>query len=165
MKRESKFASWCSILLMAATFMMATSVNAAVLVVGPSESIQAAIDMALPGDTILVEPGVYQETGNADFGLRISTENLRLIGNVNRSLGEAGKVRLLPIAMTTLTTIGGLLPLATSGGPLWAGMSWCMIFGLLVATVLTLLVVPALYAILVETFRVKPIRLESATDA
>jgi multidrug efflux pump subunit AcrB len=72
-------------------------------------------------------------------------------------LVEAGKVRLLPIAMTTLTTIGGLLPLGLAGGPLWEGMAWLMIFGLAVATVLTLIVVPALYAIFVETFRVKPI--------
>ncbi len=72
-------------------------------------------------------------------------------------LVEAGKVRLLPIAMTTLTTIGGLLPLALAGGPLWEGMAWLMIFGLIVATALTLIVVPSLYAIFVETFRVKPL--------
>ena len=72
-------------------------------------------------------------------------------------LVRAGEVRLLPIAMTTLTTIGGLLPLALAGGPLWEGMSWLMIFGLIVATVLTLVVVPALYAIFVETFRVRPL--------
>lgn len=80
-----------------------------------------------------------------------------------KCLAEACKQRVLPIFLTTATTIGGLLPLAMSGGPLWEGMSWCMIFGLLVATLLTLLVVPALYAILVETFRVKPIRVESAS--
>jgi multidrug efflux pump subunit AcrB len=69
----------------------------------------------------------------------------------------AGKQRMLPIFLTTATTVGGLLPLALSGGPLWEGLAWLMIFGLLVATVLTLFVVPALYAILVETFRIKPI--------
>ncbi|MFB3067333.1 MAG: efflux RND transporter permease subunit, partial [Planctomycetota bacterium] len=72
-------------------------------------------------------------------------------------LVEAGKVRLLPISMTTLTTIGGLMPLALAGGPLWEGMAWLMIFGLIVATVLTLFVVPSLYAIFVETFHRKPL--------
>ncbi len=71
-------------------------------------------------------------------------------------LVNAGKMRMLPIFLTTSTTIGGLLPLALDGGPLWEGMSWLMIFGLMVATLLTLYVVPALYAILVETFKVKP---------
>ena len=71
-------------------------------------------------------------------------------------LVDAGRMRLLPIFLTTSTTIGGLLPLALAGGPLWEGMAWCMIFGLMVATLLTLLVVPALYAILVENFKVRP---------
>ena len=70
-------------------------------------------------------------------------------------LVEAGKQRLLPIFLTTATTIGGLLPLALAGGPLWEGMAWCMISGLMVATLLTLLVVPALYSIFVEHFRVR----------
>ena len=72
-------------------------------------------------------------------------------------LVQAGQVRLLPIAMTTLTTIGGLLPLALAGGPLWEGLAWLMIFGLMVATILTLIVVPSLYAIFVENFKVKPV--------
>ena len=76
-------------------------------------------------------------------------------------LVDACKQRLMPIFLTTATTVGGLLPLALSGGPLWEGMSWCMIYGLLVATLLTLLVVPALYALFVETFRVQPVQIEA----
>ena len=75
-------------------------------------------------------------------------------------LVEAAKLRLLPIFLTTATTIGGLLPLAISGGPLWEGMAWCMIYGLAIATLLTLLVVPALYALLVETFNIKPVQVK-----
>ena len=52
--------------------------------------------------------------------------------------------------------------LATGGGPLWEGMAWCMIHGLTVATLLTLLVVPSLYALFVETFGVHPVQVESA---
>ncbi len=77
-----------------------------------------------------------------------------------RCLIDAGKQRMLPIFLTTATTIGGLIPLALSGGPLWEGMAWLMIYGLIVATALTLFIVPALYAIMVETFRIAPI----ATD-
>ena len=71
-------------------------------------------------------------------------------------LVAACQQRLLPIFLTTATTVLGLLPLALAGGPLWEGMAWSMIFGLLVATLLTLLVVPAIYAIFVEHLRVKP---------
>lgn len=73
-------------------------------------------------------------------------------------LVDAGRQRLLPIFLTTATTVGGLLPLALAGGPLWVGMAWLMICGLLVATLLTLFVVPALYAILVETFGLTPVK-------
>ncbi|MEE2641588.1 MAG: efflux RND transporter permease subunit [Planctomycetota bacterium] len=72
-------------------------------------------------------------------------------------LVQAGKQRMLPIFLTTATTVGGLIPLGLSGGPLWEGLAWLMVYGLLVATVLTLIVLPALYAILVEALRIKPV--------
>jgi hypothetical protein len=81
-------------LLLVAMFATATAANAKVHRVHSGDSIQAAIDGASPGDTILVEPGEYRESG-ADFGLRVSTDNLRLIAKVKRGQGEAGKVRLI----------------------------------------------------------------------
>jgi parallel beta-helix repeat protein len=59
------------------------------------ESIQVAIDGASAGDTILVDPGTYQEDPTSEYGLHITTNNLRLIGKVRPGLGEAGKVRLI----------------------------------------------------------------------
>ena len=82
-------------LLGIAVFMTSAAANAAVHRVSPGESIQAAIDGAASGDTILVEPGIYQETGNGRYGLRISTDNLRLIGKVKKGRGDDGKVRIL----------------------------------------------------------------------
>lgn len=81
------------LLLATAVLASATVADAAVRVVNPGESIQAAIDAASPGDTILVEPGVYQEAGNDRFGLRITTENLRLIGKAGT--GQTRGVRLV----------------------------------------------------------------------
>ena len=61
---------------------------------------------------------------------------------------EAAQRRMRPIMLTTLTTIGGLLPLWFTGGPLWEPMAIAIIFGLGFATVLTLGIVPIFYSIL-----------------
>ena len=54
-----------------------------------------------------------------------------------------------------------MVPLAVSGSSLWPPLAWAMISGLLASTLLTLVVVPALYAIMVETFGVKPVHVEA----
>lgn len=59
---------------------------------------------------------------------------------------EAGKVRMQPIIITSITTIFGLLPLAFSD-PIWQGLSLAIIYGMTLATVLTLLIVPCLILI------------------
>ncbi|MBD3305034.1 MMPL family transporter [candidate division KSB3 bacterium] len=64
------------------------------------------------------------------------------------ALIEAAQRRLRPILLTTVTTIGGLIPLWIGGGPLWETMAIAIIFGLLFATILTLGVIPVLYALL-----------------
>lgn len=67
--------------------------------------------------------------------------------SLKEALQIAGETRFVPIILTTLTTIGGLLPLTLRGGTMWAPMGWTIIGGLLVSTFLTLLVVPVLYSL------------------
>lgn len=78
--------------------------------------------------------------------------------DLRSAVTSAGRLRLRPIILTTLTTIGGLLPLSLFGGPLWAPMTNGMIFGLIFSTVLTLVVVPTLYVVFVEKLKMKVVR-------
>ena len=65
---------------------------------------------------------------------------------------SASQQRFRPILLTTFTTSLGLIPLWISGGIMWEPMAISIIFGLLFATVITLLFVPALYKMM---FKVK----------
>jgi HAE1 family hydrophobic/amphiphilic exporter-1 len=68
---------------------------------------------------------------------------------MREAIVEAGKIRLTPILLTAITTIGGMFPLALSD-PQWAPLGWAFIFGLGISTVLTLVVVPTFYSWLEE---------------
>jgi HAE1 family hydrophobic/amphiphilic exporter-1 len=82
------------------------------------------------------------------------TKQLRARGRSTRdALLEAGPIRLRPILMTTLATIGGMIPPAFASGDgaeIRNGMAVAIIGGLLTSTVLTLGVVPVVYSLLDE---------------
>jgi len=69
---------------------------------------------------------------------------------------RGGHLRLRPILMTTLTTVLGLLPMALSlgeGAELRAPLAITVSFGLLLSTVLTLVVIPAVYLVVPSRVR------------
>lgn len=57
----------------------------------------------------------------------------------------ASKKRIIPILLTTMTTVVGLIPMALTGGSLFEPMASLMIGGLMFSSLLTLLFVPALF--------------------
>ena len=65
--------------------------------------------------------------------------------SLKEAIIESRQTRMLPILLTTMTTIGGLLPLTLSNSVMWSPMGWTIIGGLLVSTLLTLVVVSVLY--------------------
>lgn len=98
------------------------------------------------------------------------TDVLRAEGKpVFEAIIEAGRTRMTPVLLTATATILGLIPLAvgfnidfaalfSTGNPhvffggdsvaFWGPLSWTMIFGLGFATIITLIIVPALYLIM-----------------
>jgi len=61
-----------------------------------------------------------------------------------RHIFEAGESRFIPIVLTTLTTAAGIVPLVFVD-TFWAGLSYTVIFGLCMASFLTLFITPVIY--------------------
>ena len=103
----------------------------------------------------------------------IADEQLLSQPDVKKMIIQAGKARLRPVVLTAITTVLGLIPLAIGlnidffslfasfdpkvyiGGDnviFWGPLAWTVIFGLIVATFLTLIIVPVLFFI---SYRIK----------
>ncbi len=111
--------------------------------------------------------GLLKKRKKKELGLA-DNENMPL-DIAKQCIVDAGKTRLRPVLLTAITTILGLMPLATGfnidfisffntfdpdiyfGGDnavFWGPMSWTVIFGLSFATFLTLVIIPSLYHVL-----------------
>lgn len=72
---------------------------------------------------------------------------------LREALLDAGILRLRPVLITVGATVFALVPLASHGGPLWEPLCYAQIGGLTIATFLTLVLVPVIYAIFVLDLR------------
>ncbi len=126
--------------------------------------------MRFPFGIIMTGVGVISLAGvvvNNAIVLIDYINKLRASGlNLHDAIVSAGATRLRPVMLTAITTILGLIPMATGisvnfrelsislvseSSQYWQSMSVVVIFGLLVATFLTLVVVPTFYSILATT--------------
>jgi multidrug efflux pump subunit AcrB/outer membrane protein TolC len=128
-----------------------------------------AIFFALPLAIAGVVPGLL--IGNAPFGFMSLLGVLSLVGivvnnaillieslddfvsdglSVVDAVRETLKIRTRPILMTASLTIVGMVPLAFEASSLWPPLAWSMITGLMASTILTLIVLPALYILLIN---------------
>ncbi|HMP94764.1 MAG TPA: efflux RND transporter permease subunit, partial [Phnomibacter sp.] len=77
------------------------------------------------------------------------TNQLRQQGkSLDEAILEAGEVRFLPIVLTSLTAIGGLLPIAISSNPLISPLALVIIGGLISSTLLSRIVTPVVYKLI-----------------
>jgi HAE1 family hydrophobic/amphiphilic exporter-1 len=82
-----------------------------------------------------------------DYANQLRTEGM----SKRDALVEAGRVRLRPIVMTTLTTVLGLLPMSFAwgeGAEVRAPMAISVMGGLIFSTLLTLVLIPVMYELL-----------------
>ncbi len=97
---------------------------------------------------VLVLMGIVVNNGIVyiDYTRQLRAKGMALLDAVK----EAGRVRLRPILMTSLTTIFGLIPLALQigeGSELWSPLGRAIVGGMLVSTFLPLVFIPVLYVI------------------
>lgn len=77
------------------------------------------------------------------------TNQLREQGKtLDEAIREAGEIRFLPIVLTSLTAIGGLIPIAISTNPLIAPLAIVLIGGLVSSTLLSRIVTPIIYKLI-----------------
>lgn len=105
--------------------------------------------MAMIGILILV--GIVVKNGIVliDYAILCRERGM----DVNTAVVTASKQRLRPILMTTLTTVLGMIPMALGSGEgaeMWNGLGITVSWGLTVSTLITLVLIPTLYAIFIS---------------
>lgn len=79
------------------------------------------------------------------------TTQLRQQGmGLREAIERAGEVRFLPVLLTSVTAVLALLPLALSGSGLYGPLAWVIIGGLISSTLLSRVVTPVMYLLLVR---------------
>ena len=93
------------------------------------------------------------------------TSQLRERGmGLREAIERAGEVRFLPVLLTSITAIGGLMPLALFGGSLYGPLAIVLIGGLISSTVLSRIVTPAMYLLVVRGDEAKANRPPAVTQ-
>lgn len=88
-----------------------------------------------------------------DFTNQLREEGMGLVDAIQK----AGEIRFVPIVLTTLTAIGGLLPLALEGSSLYSPLAWVIIGGLISSTVLARLLTPVMYKLLAPAVEMRTV--------
>jgi len=102
--------------------------------------------LAIIGFVALIGIEIKNSILLVDFTTRLREEGHSLIEAIER----AGEIRFLPVLLTSVTAIGGLLPLALSGSPLYSPLAWVIIGGLVSSTLLSRVVTPVMYFLAVR---------------
>ena len=100
--------------------------------------------MAIIGFVALVGIEIKNSILLVDFTTQLRREGMALRAAIER----AGEVRFLPVLLTSVTAIGGLLPLALFGGSLYSPLASVIIGGLISSTLLSRIVTPVMYLLI-----------------
>ncbi len=82
-----------------------------------------------------------------DFTTQLREQGVPL----REAIERAGEIRFLPVLLTSVTAVGGLLPLAIGGSALYAPLAWVIIGGLVSSTFLSRIITPVMYLLAART--------------
>ncbi len=126
----------------------------------PTAAVGVVPAMLLTGTTFNLQSlmGVVMLTGIAVNGAIVLVDYINLLRReqgmpVRAAVIEAARLRLRPILMTTTTTVLGLLPLSFAigaGAELQAALARVVVGGLIASTLITLVLIPAIYVTVAE---------------
>ena len=102
--------------------------------------------LAIIGFIALVGIEIKNSILLVDFTAQLRQRGLGL----REAIEKAGEVRFLPVLLTSVTAIGGLMPLALFGGSLYSPLAIVLIGGLISSTLLSRIVTPAMYLLVVR---------------
>ena len=68
--------------------------------------------------------------------------------SIDEAIEEAGETRFIPIVLTTMTAIGGMIPLIMEHSPLYSPLALVIVGGLISSLILTRIVTPVMYKLL-----------------
>ncbi len=113
----------------------------ALLVTGNSLSFLAII-----GFVALIGIEIKNSILLVDFTTQLRDRGMGL----REAIEKAGEIRFLPVLLTSVTAIGGLLPLALGGSSLYSPLAWVIIGGLVSSTLLSRIITPVMYLLAVR---------------
>lgn len=93
------------------------------------------------------------EVKNSILFVDFTNQRRRQGRTIDDAVREAGEMRFLPILLTSMTAIGGLLPIALSVNPLISPLAIVLIGGLISSTLLSRIVTPVVYRLIPPDIR------------
>jgi multidrug efflux pump subunit AcrB len=97
--------------------------------------------LAIIGFVALIGIEIKNSILLVDFTAQLRNRGLPL----REAIEKAGEIRFLPVLLTSVTAVGGLLPLALGGSALYSPLAWVIIGGLVSSTLFSRIITPVMY--------------------
>jgi multidrug efflux pump subunit AcrB len=117
--------------------------------------------LAIIGFVALIGIEIKNSILLVDFTTQLRGRGLPL----REAIEKAGEIRFLPVLLTSVTAIGGLLPLALGGSALYSPLAWVIIGGLVSSTLLSRIITPVMYLLAARGEEAQSLAIDGVSSA